>query len=103
MIFYNFGPSFSSLNNGSYTKQFELTHSFKIDPFSESFTLQGCLQEVNGRKIKRCTHTLEFSEKVNPCILVDSSTVICWTSPIVILGVSGLFCRFYSSFDGKSS
>ena len=23
------------------------------------------------------------------CILVDSSTVICWTSSIVILGVSG--------------
>ena len=35
-------------------------------------------------------------------ILVDSSTVICWTSPFVILGVSGLFCRFYSIFDGKS-
>ena len=28
------------------------------------------------------------------CILVDSSTVICWTSPVVILGVLGLFCRF---------
>ena len=35
------------------------------------------------------------------CILVDSSTVICWTSPFVILGVSGVFCHFYSSFDGK--
>ena len=36
------------------------------------------------------------------CILVDSSTVICWTSPFVILGVSGLFFCFYSIFDGKS-
>ena len=36
------------------------------------------------------------------CILVDSSTVICWTSPFVILWVSGLFCCFYSIFDGKS-
>ena len=36
------------------------------------------------------------------CILVDFSTVICWTSPFFILGVSGLFCRFYSVFDGKS-
>ena len=27
------------------------------------------------------------------CILVDSSTVICWASRIVILEVSGLFCR----------
>ena len=30
------------------------------------------------------------------CILVDSSAVICWTSPYVILGVSCLFGRFYS-------
>ena len=29
------------------------------------------------------------------CILVDASTFICWTSPFVILAVSGLFCRFY--------
>ena len=34
-------------------------------------------------------------------ILVDSSTVICWMSLFVILGVSDLFCRFYSFFDGK--
>ena len=34
--------------------------------------------------------------------LVDSSTVICWTNPFVILGVSGLFCHFYSIFDRKS-
>ena len=32
----------------------------------------------------------------------DSCTGICWSSPFVILGVSGLFCRFYSIFDGKS-
>ena len=31
--------------------------------------------------------------------LVDSSTGISWTSPFVILGVPGLFCRFYSIFD----
>ena len=36
------------------------------------------------------------------CMLVDSSTDICWTSPFVILGVPGLFCRFYSIFYGKS-
>ena len=34
-------------------------------------------------------------------ILVDSSIVLCWKSPFVILGVSGLFCRFFIS-DGKS-
>ena len=36
------------------------------------------------------------------CILVDSSTIICWASPFVILRVSDLFCCFYSIFDGKS-
>ena len=35
------------------------------------------------------------------CILVHSSTVICWLSPFVILGVSDLFCHFYSIFDEK--
>ena len=35
------------------------------------------------------------------CILVDSSTIICWTSLSVNLGVSRSFCRFYSIFDGK--
>ena len=33
--------------------------------------------------------------------MVHSSTIICWTSPFVILGVSGLFCHFYSIFDKK--
>ena len=46
----------------------------------------------NRRKFLRFTH----------CLLVDSSIVICWTSLSIILGVSGLFCRFYSVFDGKS-
>ena len=36
------------------------------------------------------------------CILVDCSTVICWMSLFVILEVMGLFCHFYSIFDGKS-
>ena len=35
-------------------------------------------------------------------ILMDSSNVICWTSPFVTLGVMGLFCGFNSIFDGKS-
>ena len=35
------------------------------------------------------------------CILVDSSTVICWMSPFVILGPSVLFCRLYSLVDKK--
>ena len=36
------------------------------------------------------------------CILVDSPTVICWSSPFVILGVLSLFSGFYYIFDGKS-
>ena len=35
-------------------------------------------------------------------ILVDSSTVMCWTSPFVILGVFGLFCLFCFIFNGES-
>ena len=42
------------------------------------------------------------SVNFTPYLLVESSTVIYWTSPITILGVSGLFCHFYSIFDGKS-
>ena len=41
------------------------------------------------------------SSHLTQCILVDSSTVICWIRPFVILGVSGLFCRLYSNLDGK--
>ena len=38
----------------------------------------------------------EYPFTLTKCILVDSSTVICWMSPFVILGVSSLFCHFYS-------
>ena len=33
---------------------------------------------------------------MDPNKAVDSSTLICWTSPFVILGVSGLFCPFFN-------
>ena len=35
-------------------------------------------------------------------ISASAATVMFWTSLFVILGVSGLFCHFYSVFDGKS-
>ena len=35
---------------------------------------------------------IAFHNGLTNCILVDSSTVIYWTSPFVLLGVSGLFC-----------
>ena len=41
---------------------------------------------------------MQKSKTFTHCILVDSSTYICWTSPFVILGV---FRFFYSDFDGK--
>ena len=47
-------------------------------------------------------NNLDYLQPLTQCILVDSSTVICWMNPIVILGVSGQFCLFYSSFGGKS-
>ena len=44
-------------------------------------------------------HCLPFHlHLLTHCILVDSSTVICWTSPFVILGVSGLFVTFILLF-----
>ena len=36
------------------------------------------------------------------CMLVDSAIVICWASPFVIEGVSGLFCQLYPFLYGKS-
>ena len=43
--------------------------------------------------------TLYDYDQLSHCILVESSIVICWRSPFVVLGVLGLFCRFYSIFD----
>ena len=40
----------------------------------------------------------ERNQLLTQCILVNSSTVICGTSPFVILGVLGLFGCFYSYF-----
>ena len=50
-------------------------------------------ENVVGNRKKSCNLT--------QCILIDSSTAICWTSPFVILGMSYLFCRFYPVFDAK--
>ena len=47
----------------------------------------------------------KFNDKafsLTHCILMDSLTVICWTSSFVTLGVSGLFRHFYSVLDEKS-
>ena len=45
--------------------------------------------------------TVRLHTKLTHCILVDASTVICWTSPfVIILRAPGQFCRIYSIFDG---
>ena len=49
-----------------------------------------------------CAHFMIKNINLTHCILVDSSTVVYWRSPFVILGVSDLFCYVYSIFDGKS-
>ena len=45
---------------------------------------------------------IKLLSNLTHCILIDFSTVICWMSPFIILGVSGLFCHFCSIFDEKS-
>ena len=40
-----------------------------------------------------------FAVLVNPSYTGRLFHFICWTSPLVILRESGLFCRFYSIFD----
>ena len=45
---------------------------------------------------------LSWNQLLTYYIQLDSSTVICWTSSFVILGVLSVFCSFYSIFDGKS-
>ena len=40
-----------------------------------------------------------YQSTLTYCIKVDASTVIFWTSPFVILGVSSLYCCFNSIFD----
>ena len=58
------------------------------------------LDAYHGRKITtQQEQQLTTGSILTHCILVDSSTVKCWTDPFVILGVLGLFCHFYPSFD----
>ena len=42
-----------------------------------------------------------FPEQLTNCILVDSSTVVCWISPFVILRVSVYFVAFILFFMEK--
>ena len=61
----------------------------KIPTFFTSFLLHFLHVFIS----KAPTFLLLFHMKSLESLLVDSSTIICWTSIFVILGVSGLFCR----------
>ena len=47
-----------------------------------------CLQQYEHAKTVMATRSLTRSLGLTLCILVASSTVICYTNPFVILGVS---------------
>ena len=54
--------------------------------------------------VSSCDKTSQRKQKISAlthCILVGSSTVICWARLFVILGVLGLFSHFYTIFKGK--
>ena len=66
--------------------------SFHGSNTDSCYTRQKSVWKGNADPVKCLTH----------CTLVHTPTIICWTSPVVLLGMSSLFCRFYSIFDGKS-
>ena len=51
---------------------------------------------------KALSFMFQICHGLTHCVLVDSSTFICWMSPFAILGVSGLFFTVILFFDGKS-
>ena len=68
-----------------------------VDMTATTCVLHSCLE-----KVAKKTHatfverTCQRGNLLTHCFLVDFSTVLCWTSPFVILGVSGLFCHVCS-------
>ena len=65
---------------------------------AQIYTDSACLAQT---AVVCCGVTLSFLILFTHCLLVNTSTVICWTSPCVILGVSFLFSCFYSIFLWK--
>ena len=62
-----------------------------------------CILEARLHQARSEWPPLEMMSRrsLTRCTLVDSTTAMCWTSPFVILEVSGQFCRFYSIFLWK--
>ena len=70
------------------TDAFILVAEPKSVTFIETESFSRCRRMLSAEKdIKEACH-------VAHCILVDTSTVVCWTSPFVILGMSGFFVTF---------
>ena len=66
-------------------------------PFQNRFTFKGknlLMDEFPSLKVYPVT--------LIHCILVDSSTVVFWTSLFVILGAWGLLCRFFSILSANT-
>ena len=58
----------------------------------------------NGKLLERLLTIKIYRESkqtLTYCVLEDSSTAICWTSPFVILGVSSVLCHFNAIFGWK--
>ena len=58
----------------------------------------GALRVNRHMNVAACFYRFQLTH----CILVDSSTVICWTSPYVMLGGQVCFVAYILFFDGKS-
>ena len=85
-----------------FTGQFVVKHKILPGKCSKPFPkLNECTFMGTNHSIFIFAFLHKRGQLLTLCIPVDSSTDICWTSPIAILGVSGLFCRIYSIFDGK--
>ena len=74
------------------------SETFRVkSPLTFSAKIISALDFMGARRSNKSL-TTNF---VNPLYTGDSYTFICWMSPFVSLGVSGLFCNFYSVLDGK--
>ena len=93
----------SNLTSASYLWYVERSVTFNLISFSNLRNLKNAFNVLPffGTFLEDLKTSVVFAPfiyslyKVNHCIMVDSSTVICWTSLFVTLVVLGQFCCFY--------